>query len=169
MSTLTAKDTQPADWRRMALPLSILLNLFLLAVIGGHLLSNPVRDSQAPLAAAPLWRSLANIESRLSPADRAAFKSVLAREAPRYAADSRRLLDARLELARQISAEHLDRDATKRALVAWSASWDTFLQSFSDPLVDALAQVSAEGRRDLVLAAHAADQRREQRLGVPGP
>jgi uncharacterized membrane protein len=166
MSTLTVKDTQLADWRRGALPLSLILNLFLIALIGGYWLRNELPGSRPALQAAPIGRVLAGLEGRLSPTDAAALRAAMARGAPSLAPASQRLLQARIDLTRQITAERVDREATRRAFLAWRASWDEVIEDLSDPLTDALAQISPEGRRQLVLAA---EQRRERRIGPAIP
>jgi len=164
MDTTSTNDTRPARWRRWVLPVSLLLNLFLIALIAGFVLHNPVTRGTA--AGGPLGRTLANLESRLSPQDARAFNSVLARDLPRTSAAAQKLTAARLELARQVAAEKYDPEATRQALSAWRTSWDGFIQDFSDTLVDGLGQVSPEGRRQLLLAT---ERRRERMLGPSIP
>jgi len=164
MDTTSSNDTQHALWRRLALPASLLLNLFLIALIAGFMLHNP-EASGAP-GGGQLGRALANFESHLSPQDARAFNSVLARDLPRTSAASKKLAAARVELARQVAAEKYDPEATRQALSAWRVSWDGFMQDFSDTLVDGLGQVSPDGRRQLLQAA---EKRRERRLGPSIP
>lgn len=164
MASLSTTDT--ARWRRLALPASLLLNLFLIAMIGGFLLHKPVPGSAASAAAAPIWRALATVQSSLSPQDARAFNTVIARDRPRASAAFLKLLAAREALARQVSAERYDPEATRQALAAWRTSWDGFILDFSDTLVDALAQVSPDGRRQLLQAAA---KRGERRLGPAIP
>jgi uncharacterized membrane protein len=132
--------------RRIALPASIILNLFLVAVIGGHLW----RHRAELTTTTPLARGLARAEAVLSPADAAAFRAVIRRNAPVYLEDQRRLTEARRALGRDITADRFDRDETQKALDDWRAAWNQFFDDFSKTLVDALAQVSPEGRRKLV-------------------
>ena len=47
-------------------------------------------------------------------------------------------------------AENFDPDAVRRALATWQAKSDQFVDQFGGTLIDALAQVSPEGRRRLV-------------------
>ena len=155
MNTITEKRLERMHWRRIALPASLLLNLFLIAVIGGHLLRAPEPGLRF---GTPLARALANAQAILSPPDAAAFRAIMQRDAPRFGEAMQQLGSARRDLERQIVAEPYDREATKQALLAWGASWNGFLNRVSDPLVDALAQVSADGRRRLV------NERRLQRL-----
>jgi uncharacterized membrane protein len=130
-------------WRRIALPASIVLNCFLVALIGGHVWRG--QDSGAPLV-----RVLSNIEANLNERDAATFRSVMLRDRPRLTAAAGRLAQARRELKLLLTADPLDKDAAKRALSEWRASGGLFLDSFGDTLIDALAEVSPEGRHKVV-------------------
>jgi uncharacterized membrane protein len=141
---------QKRPWSRMALPASILLNLFLLAVIGGHLLR--VRNHNE-VAALPLGRALLRAEAILSKPDAAAFGAVIRRDAPRYGDSWEQLQQARQQLNRQIVAEPFNPAATRAALQATQGAWDHFLGDFSDTLIDGLAQISPEGRHKLISQA----------------
>ncbi|HUH84958.1 MAG TPA: periplasmic heavy metal sensor [Stellaceae bacterium] len=134
-------------WRQMALPASIVLNLFLLALIGGHLwhLRRAEVNSGTPLA-----RALARAEARLPPRDAAAFAAVIRRDEPHYRDDQKRLIAARQDLARAIAAEPFSADGVRRALAIWRTAWNGFFDDFSGTLIDALSKVSPEGRRELV-------------------
>lgn len=144
---MTGKGRGMPRWRRTALPASIVLNLFLAAVIGGHLLHIRAREAGGIM---PMARVLANAEAALPPQDAAAFGAVIRRDAPRYAEAAQQLGEARQELNRQFTAEKFDPQAARRALAAWSTAWDRFLGDFGNTLVTALAEVSPEGRRKLV-------------------
>ena len=136
-------------WRRIALPASILLNLFLVALIGGHMWR--VRSHEAAFAT-PMARVLARAEANLPAQDAAAFGDVIRRDAPRYAEAQKRLLEARLELRRQITADQFNEDDVRQALATWQAAWNAFFDDFGNTLVEALAQVSPEGRHKLAAA-----------------
>jgi uncharacterized membrane protein len=142
-------------WRRIILPASIILNLFLMALIGGHLWQ--VRSGGA-ISGMPLVRALRNTEAILPRSDAAAFGGVMRRDLPQYIAAARRLRQARLELRRQITAEHFDQDQARKALAAWQTAWNQFMGDVSGPLVDALAQISPDGRRKLVAARQATER-----------
>jgi hypothetical protein len=144
------------SWQRFALPLSLLLNLFLTAIIGGHLLRH--RGYEAGTRSPSLPRMLTNAQASLSAPDAAAFGEVMRRDAPRYAESARKLGEARTALERQIAADPYDAAATKQAFVAWQASSAHFLSDVSDPLIEALGQVSPEGRQKLVASRHKAQQ-----------
>ena len=60
------------------------------------------------------------------------------------------LRQSRQKLDDQLVAEHFDPAATRQALGETQLAWDHFLNDFSGTLVDALAQVSPEGRRKLI-------------------
>jgi uncharacterized membrane protein len=146
---MTSMRRDMPGWRRIALPASIVLNLFLIALIGGHLVRNRLYDVNSET---PLVRALARAEATLPPRDAAAFGAVMRRDLPRFAAAEKQLTDARQELRRQITAEQFNEAGVRQALDGWQAAWNRFFNDFSNPLVDALAQVSPEGRHKLVAA-----------------
>ena len=141
---------QTRTWRRIVLPVSILSNLFLLAVIGGHLLQARNRND---IPWMPLARAVLRAESILPKKDADAFGAVMRRDAPRYLRSWEQLRDARQELNRQVAAEPFDPAAARKALRTTQAAWDGFLDEFSNTLVDGLAQISPEGRRKLISEA----------------
>jgi uncharacterized membrane protein len=159
VNTLTDNSPTVTGRRRIALSASIVLNLFLLAVIGGHVWHNhrPLPDADRPLA-----RALADVEATLSAHDGAVFKATILADQQRFARAAQTAALARLELGRQITAEPFDPQSTQRALAAWQASWVTFMTDFDEPLVHALAGISPEGRQKLV-------RQRRDRLGPVTP
>jgi uncharacterized membrane protein len=144
---MTAYSRRPLSWRSFALPASIVLNLFLAALIGGHLWQG--RSNDDGTAGSVLSRALRRAEAALPPNDAAAFGAVLQRDATHYAQSAQQLSDAREAFWRQVTAEHVDRRDLRQALDAWRAAWNRFLDDFSDTIVAALAEVSPEGRRKL--------------------
>ena len=157
-------NQQPPEirtWRRFALPASVLLNLFLIALIGGHLLRNHADDGGPGGISLP--RVLANAQASLSPSDAAAFASVMRRDAPRYLESARKLADARAQLERLITAQQYDEPAVKQAFAVWQASADRLFDDIGRTLVEALGQVSPEGRQKLVA------NRRKARQGFHTP
>lgn len=141
-------QTQAArGWRRIAVAASVVLNIFFIALIGGHLLRG--RPAIAPNES-PVMRALASAEASLSPSDAAAFRQVMKTDAPRFEDAARQLAAARRAVGRQIAAEQFDADAVHQALVHWQKALNNFFDAFSDPLVEALAKVSPEGRRRLI-------------------
>jgi len=147
VTTITDNNPAVTGGRRIALPVSLVLNLFLLALIGGHLWHNRlhVASSDRPLA-----QALADVEATLSTRDGAAFKTAILADQSRFAAAAKKSALARLELGRQITAVPFDPQATQRALEAWHTSWNAFMSDFDEPLIHALAQISPEGRQKLV-------------------
>ncbi len=101
-----------------------------------------------------LSRALAAAEASLPPRDAKAFDAVIRRDAPHYAEASHQLGAAREALDRQIAADNFDRDATRQAFGVWQADWNRFIDAFGNTLVDALAQVSPEGRQKLIIERH---------------
>ena len=143
-------------WRRFALPASVLLNLFLMALIGGHLIRHSGYD--VATASPSLPRILANAQASLSAQDGAAFGTVMRRNAPRYIESARKLAEARVALERQITAQPYDAAATKQAFLMWQVSANRFFSEIGDSLIEALGQVSPEGRQKLVASRHKAQQ-----------
>lgn len=164
MNTVTESRTG-LDRRWLALSISLVCNIFLAALIAGHFLSHRVHLVGLAGGATPMAGTLERAEGVLSPKDAATFREVLAREKPRYAPAARQVAAARRALARELVAEPFDPHAASQALAAWRASWNTFVDDFSGPLIDALAAISPEGRRRLVLARRAREQRPSS--GIP--
>jgi uncharacterized membrane protein len=135
-------------WRRIALPISLVLNIFLIAVIGGHILH---RDAYRFRSGGMLRHTLANAEASLSPSDAEAFGAVMRRDASHYTQSAADLASVREELEKQIATDPYDKDAVKHALVAWRDAWDRFTNDLGDTLAEALSKVSPEGRRKLIL------------------
>ena len=109
---------------------------------------------------ANLARALADAETSLPPSDAAKFRDVMTRGAPLYAQSAKQLAEARAALQRQIVAEPFDRQAVHSAFVAWQQSWNRLLDNADDTLIEALAQVSPEGRRKLI-AQRQAERKRD--------
>jgi uncharacterized membrane protein len=144
---MSGERREMRNWLRIALPISIVLNLFLLALVGGHVLRSRSNEFGT---GTPLMRALARAEASLPPKDAAAFGAVMRREAPRFASAEQRLAEARRGLAEEITAERFDQAGVRQALEAWQAAWNGFFADFSGTLVEALGQVSPDGRRKLV-------------------
>lgn len=132
---------------RIALPVSLILNLFLVALVVGHALNTRSRND---VVGTSLARSISRAEALLPPKDAAAFGSIMRRDAAQYTQAAQQLNDARRELNRQLVAEPFDPEAARRALKGAETAWSHFLDDFSGTLIDGLAQVSPEGRRKLV-------------------
>jgi uncharacterized membrane protein len=145
----TLAHTQPIArrWRELALPVSVALNLFFIALIGGRLLHRP---PALDAGGGPVARALVNAEASLPPQDAAAFDAAIRGDARRYIEAGRRLVDARRALGQEITAEPFNPERVKQALATWRRAWNGFFDAFSGTLVDALAKVSPDGRRKLV-------------------
>jgi uncharacterized membrane protein len=147
MSAMPEIPVEMPRWRRIVLPASIILNLFLLAVIGGHIWHAHTQGTGFRM---PLARVLEHAEEILGPQDAAAFGAVMRRDSSHYADAAQKLREARRELDRQIVAQPFNPAATRHALADTQAAWSHFLDDFSGTLVDSLSQVSPEGRRKLI-------------------
>jgi hypothetical protein len=146
MSDFTQGTT---SWRRAALPVSLILNLFLIAVIGGHVLRT---GSNERAGDATLAKALANAASKLSGPDAEAFGAVMRREAPHYEEAIRRLLADRDALERQINSEPFNPEAARAAYAAWQQSLTGFTHDFGDALIAALGEISPAGRHRIIAA-----------------
>jgi uncharacterized membrane protein len=142
-----------SDRTWLALSLSVVLNLFLLGLIAGHLLGG---GGAREVSITPIARAVERAEAVLGPTDAAAFRAALERGKPRYARSAEQVAAARRALARQLVTEPFDPRAASQALAVWHTSWDRFVDDFSGPLMDALGAISPQGRRRLV------DARRER-------
>lgn len=118
--------------------------------------------SEAPRSDDPLVRILAVAEATLPPSDAKLFRQTLLRDEPRYAQAVKRLTQARQELLKQISADPYDPVTTLTALSAMQSAWTDFMDSIGRPLVDAIGEISQEGRRKVVT-----DQKEKGMLRVP--
>lgn len=134
---------------RVVLPASLILNLFLLAVIGGHMWRVHTR-MEIPGSGMSLARALTRVEAILPAEDSAAFSQVMRRDAPHFARSLVQLRQARQELDRQIVADPFNPVAARQALSATQTAWNQFLDDFGGTLIDALSQVSPQGRRKLI-------------------
>lgn len=130
--------------RRWFLVGSLVLNLFLVAVVSGQYLHH--REGHVPV----LTRILRHVTSRLDAQDAAAFRAALHQEAPHYAQAQEDLVRARAEIDRQLLAPHFDPVATRAAMQQWQDAWNVFVGTFSDALVEAMGRLSPAGRRALV-------------------
>ena len=146
-------------WLRIALPLSLVLNMFLLAFLGGQMLR---ATPEVPRGDDPLARNLAVAEATLPASDARSFRETLLKEEPRYARAVRKVTEARQEMLKQMSADPYDPVATLAALSATQSAWTEFMDAIGGPLVDAIGQISPEGRRTVV-----ADQKAKGILRVP--
>jgi len=135
--------------KRLILPLSLVLNIFLVALIAGHMIR---RHSGAEDPQPVLARALLSAQKHLPPADATTFATVMRTHAPHYTKAALDLARARLELEKQVAAEPFDTNAMNEALDSWKVAWIAFLKDFKEPLIEALEKISPEGRRKLVEA-----------------
>ncbi|RCI80121.1 hypothetical protein DNK03_00570 [Brucella anthropi] len=134
-------------WLRIALPVSLVLNMFLLAFLGGQVLR---ATPEVPRGDDPLTRILAVADATLPASDAKSFRQTLLKEEPRYAQAVRRVTQARQEMLKQLSADPYDPVATLAALNATQSAWTEFMDAVGGPLVDAIGEISPEGRRRVV-------------------
>jgi len=140
-----------SSWRRIVLPVSLILNIFLAALIGGHFLRNVVPGRGAEIS---LVRTLAYAADTLSPSDAEIFRGVLRRGVAQHAEPVQQLTKARAELERQITAEPFNQQAARAAYSTWQTDLNVFVRDFGDTLIEALAKISPEGRRKIIALRH---------------
>jgi uncharacterized membrane protein len=142
----TDSSRHAVSWRRIALPASTILNLFLLALIAGYVWHLHHGAAQR----LPVARILSNMEARLDRRDASAFRAVMEQSEPGLGQGAQSVSKARRNLEAQLTAEPFDQQAARHALVEWHNAAGQFLDRYGDTLIDALARVSPEGRRRLV-------------------
>ena len=148
MSAMPERPAETSRRRPIALPASIILNLFLVAVVGGHIWHAYRRSD---MVGTPLARAISRAEEVLPPRDAAAFAAVMQRDEAHYALTAQQLRDAREEVNRQLVAEPFDPEATRRALQGLETAWAHFLNDFNGTLIEGLSRVSPEGRHKLLM------------------
>jgi uncharacterized membrane protein len=141
------KPRDISRWRRIVLPASIVLNLFLIAVIGGHILH---ARRMGGAGDTPLARALARAAQILPPDDATAFAAVMQRDASKYLPAARQLKEARTRLDDELTADNFDQAAVRQSMAQAQAAWNSFVDKISGSLIEALAGVSPEGRRKLI-------------------
>ncbi len=135
--------TEP--WRTRVLWLSVALNVFCGALIGGHLL---VGRGHGP----GLDGAVDRLAQSLAPDDATQFRRVLAAERPWYN-QSRRMLDAaRAELAQSIAQDPWDEANVRLHMIAFQARWLESSSRFGDGLLVALGTLSPDGRSRIAIA-----------------
>jgi len=143
---------------KVTLLVSLLANLFLIALICGHLLHSRMH---ARRAGSSIAHALINAGAALSEPDATVFNAIVRRDAPQYAAAAQRLTTAREELRRQIARNPFDADATRRAYAAWQESLNDYAKDIGSTMVDALDHISPEGRRKIL------DEQRPRIIDAP--
>jgi hypothetical protein len=104
------------SWSWIALLGSIVLNLFLVALIGGHLPQQ--RSADVSTGGSLFPHALASAEASLSPSDAAAFDTVVRRDAPHDAQAAKQLEEARSKLDGLVVAEPFNQEEVRQALAA---------------------------------------------------
>lgn len=130
--------------RTALLWLSLVLNAFLVALLGAHLLRAPApHPHHGPEAV------IARMAAVLPPADAARFQADMARGRDAYRSARARLEQAHAAFVATIAHQPYDAAASRAALATWRADLQEFTARFGDSLVTALADVSPAGREKL--------------------
>lgn len=144
---MTGIPMMTAHKGRFFLTISVILNLFFIAMVGGYLGLGYVRSHALQTKMFP---GLAMAEAQLSSKDAAAFDAVMRRDAPRYMAQAKKLRDVRIHMEQLLLAEPYDPVKIKAAMQQWQSTSDDFTHAISGTLIEALGKISPEGRRKLI-------------------
>lgn len=128
---------------RLALTLSLALNLFLLAVLAAPHLFPPSRERGEA-------RFIERITRRLPEADRPAFREAHERHAERLRQAIEAMRESRAGMRAALGAEPYDPEALARAAETWRQASDAARQVFESMIQDAAPAMSPEGRVALV-------------------
>jgi uncharacterized membrane protein len=157
----------PAGSRRRARGLlfggSLALNVFLLALVGTHLfgpmLAPLLTSGRAGGEEGPLGRMIAALPA----GDAQRFRAVLDRERPAYQPEREAARVAHRALAEAVAKKPYDRAVVQQAIQGWHESSRHYAARIDQALLDALDEVSDEGRARLAQASLAEDARRQRR------
>lgn len=144
--------------RPVALWLSLALNLFLVALIGAHLLG--AADHRTPPRT--LDDAIERIASALPASDARQFRTVMLDDKSHYQPAHDRMEQARGAFTQAISRTPYDDQAAQSAMKTWQTDWNDFMQKFGDSFLRATGTLSPDGRAKLAEFANrrAADRRR---------
>jgi uncharacterized membrane protein len=148
--------------RTLLLGLSLALNVFLLALVGTHLV-----HATAPPAAALPQSPIDRMAAALSPDDAARFRAAVAARRPDFQPARDAVSAAHLAVAAAIGRVPYDADAMRSALQQWQASWRAFTARFDQAFLQAVSVLSDDGRARLAQAAIDEDAKRRRRDQQP--
>jgi uncharacterized membrane protein len=134
--------------RRIALGLSLALNVLLVAYVGTQLLQSP-----PPPRAVGVQAMIERISRDLPPGDKEIFEHAFDQDRGRLMDASEAMRAARRALDASIAARPFDPAATRTAMHQWREAWQSMSTSFEDAFLAALQGISPDGRAQIV--AHA--------------
>ena len=134
---------------------SLALNVFLLALLGAHL----IRPALGPAAPARGDGPIGRIVEALPEPDAARMRAVLDRARPGRSAGRERVSAAQRDIAAAIARTPYDEAAVRAALAAWQARWHEFTTGYNTALIEGIGTLSDEGRARFAAAALAEDAR----------
>ncbi len=127
-------------WRTRVLWASLAGNLFLGALIGGHLIW------RGPPFPPGLDGAVMRMAHDLPESDSARFRLILERERPWFEQSRRRMDFARSDLAQSIAKEPFDEAEVRMRMQVFQATWIETSTRFGESLLVALGTLSPEGR-----------------------
>lgn len=131
---------------RAGLWISLAANLFLMALVGAHLLRTADRPDPPPRT---LDGAIERIAAALPADDARRFRAVMLQQRPHYQPAHDRMEQARQAFARAISRNPYDEQATQDAMHTWQTDWNDFMRKFGDSFLRAAGALSSDGRTKL--------------------
>jgi hypothetical protein len=159
MALTRTRSSETPGLTRLGFQVSIILNLFFLALIGGFFLRPIIFAHQTD---DPIDRAIALVEGQLGPSDAAAFDAIMTRDKAQNTEAKRQLISSRDALESELAVEPFDQARAKVAVANTRQAFDRFIEGFSATVLDALNQLSPAGRKRLV-------ELRRQHLGTFDP
>lgn len=130
-------------WRTRLLFGSFALNLFMLALVGAHLLVRPPPGGPQP------ERIIAHMVRELPPEDAERFRAVMATRLPAIEDAHARMEGARRAMAQAIARTPYDEAAVREAMKRWQTAWLAMSDGIGEGMLDAVTTLSPDGRRRL--------------------
>lgn len=149
---------RPPRTRALLLVSSLALNVFLIALIGAHLMAASLAPAAAPRSTGPFGKLIA----ALPEPDAARARAVLAHERPSYQPERDHVSAANAAIAASLAKSPYDEAELREALAAWQTSWQGFATRFNIVFLDVVRSLSDRGRAELARAALAEEARRKR-------
>ncbi|HMM13926.1 MAG TPA: periplasmic heavy metal sensor [Parvibaculum sp.] len=156
---------QPRRWTGPALLASLVVNLFLIGLIGASLFFLPRSPAKGELSAVPssFFRTLHKDMRELSAADKAALREVMRSRFPAIRPDFVRIETARKELAEALASNPFDAEKVGAAFDRVDAAQSDMMHATRDALIQGFASLEPAQRARIAEAMRAQAERRLQR------
>lgn len=146
-------------WRTRLLFLSFAVNLITIPVAAGHFFYH--RRFPPPLPGGPPRPAIMfqHISIPLAPSDKAKMLTAVEPHFEEIEVARIHMEAARAAMLRAIGSDPFDPDALQAAMHNWQSAWKVWSDDFGDAFLEAVKQVSADGRQKLATAG----RRRQER------